>query len=410
MQAKRRSQDREKACGNGEMIMSQKRKCIINGRLILPDGIVDGKVLVFDDKIRAIADQSLTDLYQDCEVIDAKGAYVSPGLIDVHMHGCGGDDTSDGKDGAIQRMSRMIAGFGVTGWLPTTMTLGKDTIRKAFEQVRKAKKESEEDALKWGGAQVLGANMEGPFINIERKGAQAGEFVIEPDVEFTEEYQDIIRLVTIAPEVKGGLDYIKRISAETKIRCSVGHTMADYETCKKAFGAGANHVTHLFNAQPGLHHRNPGVAGAALADPNVYTEMICDTFHINPGVFQIVCDCKKDKLVLITDCMRAGGLPDGDYTLGGQEVHVKGIQCLLNSGTIAGSVLRLNKAVYNLAKNTDWSLAQCVRAASLSPAKSIGVDKEKGSIELGKDADILIADQEFEICDTFVRGEKVYER
>lgn len=385
-------------------------KCIVNGRVILPDRVVEGKAVVFDDRIRAVVDQEDTYAYEGSQIIDAKGHYVSPGLMDVHMHGCGGDDTSDNKEGGIQRMSRMIAAFGVTSWLPTTMTMPVGVIRRSFEMIRQAKADSEKDAGEWGGAQVLGCNMEGPYINVERKGAQAAENVIAPDAEFVKDYQDVIRLVTIAPEVPGGMDFIRKVSRETNVVCSIGHTSSTYETAMEAFGCGCNHVTHLFNAQTGLHHRNPGVVGAALSSPDVYTELICDTFHINKGIFQIVCDCKKDKLVLITDCMQAGGLPDGQYTLGGQKVLVNGIQCRLENGTIAGSVLRLSRAVVNLKNNTNWTLAQAVAAASLNPARSIGMDNRKGSIERGKDADILIADENFEIEQTYVRGVKVYER
>ena len=383
-------------------------KCIINGKLILPDQIVEGKAIVFDRKIEAIVDPAELDKYENLEVIDAQGNYVSPGLVEVHMHGCGGDDTSDNNPGAIQRMSRMIAGFGVTSWLPTSMTLPKEHLAVTFQQAREAKKASAEDPAAWGGAQVLGVNMEGPYINVKNKGAHVAEYIQAPDVEFTKEYADIITLVTIAADVEGGMEYIERITNETDIICSLGHTVASYDIAKEAFKKGCKHVTHLFNAQTGLHHRDPGVVGASLTSPDVYTEMICDTFHIHPGVFQLVADCKKDKLVLITDCMRAGGLPDGEYDLGGQKVFVKGIQCRLESGTIAGSVLRLHKAVQNIAKFTNWDLPMAVSAASLAPAKSINMGDRKGSLEVGKDADILLADADFEIIKTFVGGTQVY--
>ena len=383
-------------------------KCIINGKLILPDRILEGKAIVFDRKIEAIVDPSELGRFGELETIDAQGRYVSPGLVDVHIHGCGGDDTSDNKPGAIQRMSQIITQFGVTSWLPTSMTLPREHIAKTFEMVREAKKASEEDPEAWGGAQVLGVNMEGPYINAENKGAHVAEYIQAPDVEFTKQYADVIKLVTIAAEVPGGMEFIERISKETDIVCSLGHTKADYDTAMECFSKGCHHVTHLFNAQTGLHHRNPGVVGAALTSPQVYTEMICDTFHIHPGVFQLVADCKKDKLVLITDCMRAGGLPDGDYELGGQKVHVEGIHCLLDSGTIAGSVLRLYKGVQNILKYTDWTLPQAVAAASLSPAKAINVGDRKGSLEVGKDADMLLVSDDFEIINTWVGGNLVY--
>ena len=386
-------------------------KLIQNGRLILPDQIVDHQAIVFSDKIEAILPlEKALEAYPNAEVIDAAGCYVSPGLVDVHSHGCGGHDTCDNTPGAIQEMSRMVAGFGVTSWLPTTMTYPLDYLRVTFSQIRDAKKDSEADARAWGGAQVLGTHMEGPFIDVNKMGAQNPEYISAPNAAFTKEYEDIIRIVTVAPNVPGGMDFIEEISRDTKIVCSVGHTGANYDCAKEAFSKGSDHVTHLFNAQNGLHHRDPGMVGAALTSPDVYTEMICDTFHIHPGVFQLVCDCKGDHLVLITDCMKAGGLPDGKYDLGGQDVYVTGIKCVLESGTIAGSVLRLNKAVQNVWHHTNWPLYKAVFAASLAPARSIRMDDRKGSLEIGKDADLLIADADFEIINTFVRGEQVDER
>ncbi len=389
----------------GQMRM---KSCIINGRIVLKDGVVTGKAIVFEDKIIKILEEEEALKLPDVTFINAEGKLVMPGLVDVHRHGCGGDDTSNNSEGAIQRMSRLMVQYGTTSWLPTTMTMPLDYLRTTFGQIRQAMKESKEDPKAWGGSQVVGANMEGPFINIARKGAQNGDYVVRPDVEYMKEFEDVIRLVTIASEVEGGLEFVEKVSGETTIHCSLGHTMANYEDARKCFAAGADHVTHLFNAQSGLHHRDPGVVGAALGNSKVYTELICDTFHIHPGVFQIVCDCKKDHLVLITDSMEAGGLPDGEYALGGQKVYKKGIECRLSDGTIAGSVLNLNEGVRNLYRNTNWDIAQCVNAASLYPAASIGVDDVKGSLEEGKDADIVIADDEFNIINTYVGGVKVY--
>ena len=187
----------------------------------------------------------------------------------------------------------------------------------------------------------------------------------------------------------------------------MGHTDATFEEAMKAFDCGATQVTHLFNAQTVLHHRKPGVVGAGLAS-DAYTELIADTFHVNKGLYSLVYKCKKDKLVLITDCTRAGGMPDGEYSLGGQPIFVKGIQCLLEDGTIAGSVLKLNEAVKNFFDNTNVPLNEVVNAASLNPAKAIGLDS-KGSLEEGKDADIIITDMNFGIKKTIIGGEIRYE-
>lgn len=393
-------------------------KVVLNGALILPDQIRLGKAVVFDEKIIAILDEGeikkgsdgrvAKGPYEGAEIIDAGGNYIAPGLVDVHFHGAGGDDTSDNDLDAIRRMSRLIAQYGVTSYLPTSMTYPKEHVAKTFECVRQAMEESRRDSAAWGGAEVLGCHMEGPYIDMDKVGAQNPEYVQAPDAAFTKENADVIKIVTIAPNVEGGLEYIEEVAKDTDIVLSVGHTGADYDCAMAAFEKGSNHVTHLFSAQTGLHHRNPGVVGAALRSRNVYAEVIADTFHIHPGVYQIICDCKKEHTVLITDCMRAGGMPDGEYTLGGQKVYVKGIQCTLESGVIAGSVLRLNKGVKNFKDHTDWPIYACVAAASLYPARSIGEDRRKGSIETGKDADIIIANSDFDIISTFVRGEKIY--
>ena len=192
------------------------------------------------------------------------------------------------------------------------------------------------------------------------------------------------------------------------MRVSIGHTDATYEQALDAIEAGATHITHLFNAQTALHHRKPGVVGAGLKSP-VFTELIADTFHVHPGLFGLVYGVKKDKLVLITDCTRAGGMPDGEYSLGGQKTFVKGIQCLLEDGTIAGSVLKLNDAVRNLRDHAGISVAEAVACASLNPARAIGVDGEYGSLEPGKRADIVIADGDLKVIKTIISGEVRYE-
>ena len=200
---------------------------------------------------------------------------------------------------------------------------------------------------------------------------------------------------------------VKKITSESDVKVSIGHTDATFEQAMKAFDCGATHVTHLFNAQTALHHRKPGVVGAGLT-ADVYTEVIGDTFHVDKGLYPLLYKCKKDKLVLITDCTRAGGMPDGEYSLGGQPIFVKGIQCCLADGTIAGSVLKLNDAVKNFRDNPDIPLNEIINAASLNLAKAVGLDS-KGSLEAGKDADIIITDENFGIKKTIIGGEIRYE-
>lgn len=378
-------------------------KCIVNGRVVLSDRVVTGKAVLFDEKIADIVDMDSVST-EKCEIIDAAGAYVAPGLVDMHIHGYLGADVSDGDPEGIKKMARGIAENGVTSWCPTTMTVSEKEILAAFDAARKVKGESE-----YYGARILGINCEGPFINPSKKGAQAEEHIKRPDGDFIIDNADILKVYTVAPEMDGALECIEKVYKDGRVLSSMGHTGATFEEAKAGIAAGVRHTTHLFNAMTPLMHRNPGVVGAALSDDRVSCELIADTFHVNKGLFGIVAKLKGDKLCLITDCMRAGGMPDGDYTLGGQPVKKKGIQCLLEDGTIAGSVLKLNNAVKNLYDNTDLSVAEAFAAASLNPAKVLGEDKEIGSIEAGKRADIIICDDDFNIIKTIIGGTIRYE-
>ncbi len=373
-------------------------KCIINGRIVLPNNIVSGMALVFDETIKAIIPQNEVKT-EEYDVIDAKGNLVAPGLVDIHIHGYLGEDASDGSAEGLKKMAAGIAKNGVTSWCPTTMTMAKDIICKAFDTAREVKAEKE-----CYGAKILGINCEGPFINPSKKGAQPEEFILPPDGDFIVANADILKLFTVAPEMDGALDCIKKVYEDGRVLASMGHTGASFEEANEGIKAGVRHATHLFNAMTALQHRNPGVVGAALSDERVGCELIADTFHVNPGLYKLVAKAKGDKLCLITDCMRAGGMVDGDYTLGGQHVIKTGIQCLLEDGTIAGSVLELNAAVRNLKEHTDLSLAEVFACASLNPAKAIGEDDKIGSLEVGKCADIMICDDEINVITTIING------
>ena len=377
-------------------------KAIINGRIVLKDRVAENSAILYGDKIVAVVPAN--EVPACAQIIDAQGNYVIPGLVDMHIHGYLGEDASDGKYEGIRIMAEGVAKNGVTSFLPTTMTVSYDELRAAFAQIRRAMADSDTEA--WMGAQVLGVNAEGPFINPSKKGAQAGENIRPGDADFLKEYLDIIRVFTIAPEMPGNMDCIREMAGKCLI--SMGHTGATYDEAAAAIEAGVGHVTHLFNAQTPLMHRDPGVVGAALTDDRVSTELIADTFHVNAHLFPLVARAKGDKMVLITDCTRAGGLADGEYTLGGQPIFVNGIECRLADGTIAGSVLKLNYAVYNYLHNTSLPVWEAVNAASLNPAKRIGVADKKGSIEAGKDADIVIVNDNFDVLKTIISGRVVY--
>ena len=377
---------------------------IIHGKIVLPDSVVCGKALAFDEssgKICGIVDE----LPADAKTLDAAGNYVAPGLIDIHIHGYLGEDTCDAKPEGIKKMAYGVAENGVTAFLPTTMTVSKSEIVAALNAVRSLKEESKS----WGGAEILGVHAEGPFINPSKKGAQAEENILTPDADFIMENADIITSVTLAPEMDEGHKCIKKLASESNVLVSMGHTNATFEEAASAAKDGVNHTTHLFNAMSALAHRNPGVVGAALASENVSVEVIADTFHIHPGLYALVAKLKGDKMVLITDCTRAGGMPDGEYDLGGQPIFLKGIECRLADGTIAGSVLKLNHAVKNVLHHTDLPVYEVFNRASLNPAKAIRHADRLGSLEEGKDADIIITDENINIVRTIKKGKTIYE-
>ena len=372
-------------------------KAIVNGKLILKDRIVEGKALLYTDVIEGIVDADKVPA--DAEIIDAAGKYVAPGLIDLHIHGYLGKDVCDGSVESMKTICEGIVKNGVTGFLPTTMTVSMDVIIKALETCRSLMEESKT----WNGTTILGVHAEGPFINTKKKGAQNPEYILVPSAEFVKEYADVIRIISLAPEMDENFKEITKMRKETDVVVSMGHTDADYETAMAATNVGVRHATHLFNAMSPLAHRNPGVVGAAL-NSDVTVELIVDTFHVNPALYNMVYKLKGDKLCFITDCLPAGGLPEGEYTLGGQKFVSKGIECRLPDGTIAGSILALNKGVWNVYTNSDIPLYECVNCASLNPANAIGIGNKKGSLEVGKDADIIITDCEFNVEKTIIGG------
>lgn len=377
-------------------------KAIINGRIVLKDRVVENSALLYSDVIEGIVPAD--KLPEGVEIIDAKGGYVAPGLIDLHIHGYLGKDVCDGEEESIRTISKGLLANGVTGYLPTTMTVDMKVIRKALEVCRALKEESRD----WEGSAILGCHAEGPFISEKKKGAQDPKYILKPDAKFVKEYADIIRIITLAPEEDEDFKAISEIRRDTDVIVSMGHTSADYETAMKSTEAGVRHATHLFNAMTPLAHRAPGVVTAAL-NSDVSAELIVDTFHVNPVFYNMLWKLKRRKLCFITDCLPAGGLPEGEYTLGGQKIIYRGIVCRLADGTVAGSILHLNKGVWNVYSNSDIPLYECVNCASLNPATVLGLDSRKGSIEIGKDADIIITDGEFNVQKTVIGGKIRYE-
>ncbi|HAX72877.1 MAG TPA: N-acetylglucosamine-6-phosphate deacetylase [Firmicutes bacterium] len=375
-------------------------KAIINGKLMIDDKLIEDKVLVFDKRILDICEE----VPNGAEVIDAKGLLVGPGLIDVHIHGCGGYDVMDASAKALETISETVARFGVTSYLATTMTMSQQDIKNALDTIETMMKQPSK------GAKILGCHLEGPYISETFKGAQNAEYIVKPTFEQIQPYSDTIKLITIAPEEDENHEFIKTVRANTNIKLSIGHTSATYEEAKSAIEDGITHATHTFNGMTGLHHRDPGVVGAILTS-DIFAEIIADTIHVHKGLFKWFSDnVGLNRVVLVTDSMRAGGMDDGVYDLGGQEVVVCNKCARLRSGSLAGSVLTLNQAIKNYVEHSHLSLNEVYRFASLNPATSIGVEATKGSIAIGKDADLVVWDENLEAISTFVEGTLVYSK
>lgn len=376
---------------------------IKNGKLVLEDGIVEGKAVLLEKKIEGIVDEC--DIPANATVIDAEGGYVTPGFIELHIHGYLGKDVCDADEQSVRIIAKGLLENGVTGFLPTTMTVDMEVIKGAIDACRKVMKDGDE----LDGSTVLGVHAEGPFISASKKGAQDARYILKPDAKFVKENADAIKLITLAPEEDEDFAAIREICRDTDVVVSMGHTSADYKTAKAGVEAGVRHATHLFNAMTPLTHRGPGVVGAALNSDSVSCELIVDTYHVDAALYDIVYKLKSRKLCLITDCLPAGGLPEGEYTLGGAKIIYRDNICRLEDGTIAGSVLHLNKGVWNVYNNSSIPLHECVNCASLNPATTLGIADRKGSIACGKDADIVILDNEFNVRKTIIGGNVKYE-
>lgn len=373
------------------------KKCIINGKIILHDEIVNKNVFIEDDKITEISDRQP----EDEDIIDAKGAYVSPGFIDVHTHGRGGSDTMYATFDDLNTISKATLKTGVTSFLPTTMTMPVDDIAKAIENIAVNKDKVE-------GAQVLGTHLEGPFFNKKYKGAQPEECMILPTVDnylsFVQDHQDIIRKISIAPELEHSLELISYLKDKNTV-VSLGHTNATYEQAQAAIDAGATSGTHTYNAMTPLTHRAPGVVGAVMINDNVYAELILDGVHVNYAAAKALLRTKgKDKLILITDSLEAAGLENGKYLLGNQDVYVKDGEARLIDGTLAGSIVSMNVAVKNAYEHLGLTLNEAVNLASYNPAQSLN-EPLLGEIKVGNYADIIFFDDNIQIQQTMIKGQ-----
>lgn len=359
--------------------------------------------IVFGERIASVGDSP-----SDAEPFDLpENAIVLPGFIDEHIHGAFGADAMDASADALGRIATAVAAEGTVRFLATTMTQSKSAIIAAVKSVAEYNK-----AQNPSGAAVEGVHLEGPFISPAHVGAQPPEWVRKPDTELFDEINaasgNLVKMVTLAPEQSGAEELITHLK-KLGITVSLGHTAASFEQIMRAKECGATCITHLFNAQSGVHHRAIGTVGAALVCDGLYTEIIADCIHVSVPAIKLALKCKPcDRIILITDAMRAKGLPDGESELGGQKVFVKEGQARLSDGVLAGSVLKMNEAIRNMVKRADVPFTAAVDFATINPAKNLGIAGDTGSIEAGKCADLTVIDRDFNVLYTVRGGNVIY--
>lgn len=364
---------------------------VTNANVFREEGFVPGDIAITDGRFSAQGGG---------EVLDAAGCYAIPGLIDIHLHGCMHLDFSDASVEEINRMAAYQAQNGVTAICPTTMTLAEDTLATACRHIAQSGGEDTAD--------LVGIYLEGPFLSPQKLGAQNPAFVRLPDAAMVRRLQTAaggrIKLLAVAPELDGALDMIEQLQGE--VTCSVAHTTADYDTAAAAFRCGARQVTHLYNAMPPLTHRAPGVIGAALDAPDCRVELICDGVHIHPAAVRAAFRLfGGDRIIFISDSMMATGLQDGEYELGGLPVSVRGNEArLTNGGGLAGSVTHLMDCLRTAVTEMGIPLHTAVRCASVNPAKAVGVWDRRGSLDVGKIADLVLLDADLRIRNVVLKG------
>ncbi len=378
------------------------KKYICSKQLFLESHIVPAGVLEIEEGvITAILDVVPEDTEQ---VIDHSNFIIAPGFVDTHIHGMVGHDVMDATSEGIQAISEAAAKVGVTTFLPTTLTASDEDTSRAIANVAVNK-----DKVK--GARIGGIFLEGPFFAEKYKGAQNPDYFLDPEFELLRKWKNIAGdlpiKIAIAPERRGALEFIEKATA-MGVTVALGHSDATYDQAKAAVEKGAKIFVHMYNAMSPLHHRNPGMVGAGLTMPNVFAELICDGHHVHPAAAQVVIGMRKsNSTALVTDCMSAGSMPEGQYKLGEFDVTVKDGTARMEDGNLAGSILLLKDAIKNVVR---WKLAtpfEAVQMATITPAKSVGIDNVAGKIEVGRMADLVVLDDQLELQKVYLGGEEV---
>ena len=369
---------------------------------------VKGGIILDGKTIKKVYTEKETPDLRENEVINGNGSYAIPGLIDLHFHGCKGDDFCDASKEAIARVAEYEASIGVTAIAPATMTLPIKELEHVLSVAAEYRRETED----YRKADLVGVNMEGPFISHVKKGAQDERNILPCNVEICEKFlkasDGLVKFIGIAPEESGNaIDFIEQM--KNKVNISLAHTNADYDTAMAACKAGANHAVHLYNAMPAFSHRAPGTVGAVFDSKDVMAEIICDSIHIHPATVRATFQMMgADRMILISDSMRATGMPDGQYTLGGLDVKVVGkLATLVLDGAIAGSATNLMDCMRTVVKKMDIPLETAVACATINPAKSLGISDQYGSIEAGKKAHIVLLDSGLELQAVIKDGKRI---
>jgi N-acetylglucosamine-6-phosphate deacetylase len=377
-------------------------------RLFTPIEEISSPLLIVEDgRITDVFSGSEKELPAQTKLIDFRDAILAPGFFDIHIHGGAGLDLMRATSSEVPRLGKFLATHGVTGYFPTTVAAPLDTTYRALERLADAIESPPATDGDSSEARPLGIHLEGPFLSHKRRGVHPPEFLVNPTVGIFEKMWQAarghVRMMTIAPEIPGAIEVIAE-AARRKICVSIGHSDADLGAAKEGVRAGAHHATHTFNAMRPLDHREPGIIGEVLSDDHITADVVADGIHVSPEVIKLFLQAKgRERAVLITDAISATGMPDGHYQLGPIEVDVKDGKCTSN-GSLAGSVLTMDRAVRNITKFSNWSLNDAVRAASFNPAQAVGLSAEQGMLAAGARADFVVLNSAGEVLKTIVAG------